>query len=340
MRAAPRVGQKGRVPGRRLAPRRAGRRYPRRRASRISSIVAETTPRDAYALRGRSVRDPHACHDARPVVEARKGLGWCSSGVSSASRGWMRRPGARSSRRTSLSSTLSSCARWSARQRRRRERLVAGVPGLREGGSVLGALCLYLKTDSYGEYVFDWEWAHAYQAARAPLLPEARGRRAVHASHGSEAPRAPGRRRHGRTRDCNPRAARRGAEAGRRVRRQLIARALSPRRGDRRVRGAGFAVRHSLQFHWRNRGYGAFSDYLGALEGKRRRQIARERRQLGDEGLEIERLTGRGSGRRARRHHVPVLPLPRSTGSGASRTSPRRSSPRSSGRCATASCSP
>jgi predicted N-acyltransferase len=56
--------------------------------------------------------------------------------------------------------------------------------------------------------------------------------------------------------------------------------------------GRGFALRHSLQFHWRNRGYGTFSDYLDALEGKRRRQISRERRQLGGEGLAIERLTG------------------------------------------------
>jgi predicted N-acyltransferase len=60
--------------------------------------------------------------------------------------------------------------------------------------------------------------------------------------------------------------------------------------------GRGFAVRHSLQFHWNNRGYDTFSDYLEALEGKRRRQVARERRQLGDEGLEIERLTGEALG--------------------------------------------
>ena len=33
----------------------------------------------------------------------------------------------------------------------------------KEGARVLGALCLYLKTDSYGEYIFDWEWARAYQ---------------------------------------------------------------------------------------------------------------------------------------------------------------------------------
>ena len=56
--------------------------------------------------------------------------------------------------------------------------------------------------------------------------------------------------------------------------------------------GRGFKVRHSLQFHWHNRGYGEFPDYLEALESKRRRQIRRERRQLGEEGVEIERLTG------------------------------------------------
>src|SRR5215217_655688 len=33
----------------------------------------------------------------------------------------------------------------------------------KEEARVLGALCLYLKTDSYGEYIFDWEWARAYQ---------------------------------------------------------------------------------------------------------------------------------------------------------------------------------
>ena len=36
----------------------------------------------------------------------------------------------------------------------------------------------------------------------------------------------------------------------------------------------GFAVRHSLQFHWRNRGYSSFSDYLEALTSKRRSQIS------------------------------------------------------------------
>jgi predicted N-acyltransferase len=58
------------------------------------------------------------------------------------------------------------------------------------------------------------------------------------------------------------------------------------------MRALGSSEYHSLQFHWRNRSYSSFSDYLGALIGKRRRQVERERRQLRGEGLIIERLTG------------------------------------------------
>jgi uncharacterized protein len=158
-------------------------------------------------------------------------------------------------------------------------------------GRVLGALCLYLKTDSYGEYIFDWEWARAYQqyglsyypklVSAVPFTPATGPKLLVH-SHADKATRI-------------------------KVRKVLLAAAqdLGDEYGvssshalflpeDELVEfeGRGFAVRHSLQFHWHNRGYDAFSDYLDALSGKRRRQISRERRQLGDEELKIERLTG------------------------------------------------
>jgi predicted N-acyltransferase len=42
----------------------------------------------------------------------------------------------------------------------------------KNGEDVLGALCLYLKTDSYGEYIFDWEWARAYQQHGLPYYPK------------------------------------------------------------------------------------------------------------------------------------------------------------------------
>src|SRR5918912_4415343 len=39
-------------------------------------------------------------------------------------------------------------------------------------GRLLGALCLYLKTDSYGEYIFDWEWARAYREHGLAYYPK------------------------------------------------------------------------------------------------------------------------------------------------------------------------
>jgi predicted N-acyltransferase len=158
----------------------------------------------------------------------------------------------------------------------------------RDEGRVLGALCLYLKTNSYGEYIFDWGWARAYQehglsyypklVAAVPFTPATGPKLLVR-------------------RDAD-RAAVTGTllDAARKLgdeRRVSSSHALFlPERELDEFAECGFAVRHSLQFHWRNRGYDAFSDYLDALEGKRRRQVARERRQLEGEGLEIERLTG------------------------------------------------
>ena len=66
-------------------------------------------------------------------------------------------------------------------------------------------------------------------------------------------------------------------------------------------------MRHSLQFHWRNQGYETFSDYLGALSGKRRRQILRERRQLEGWGSGNLSPHGRRTPPRTRRIDVRVL---------------------------------
>jgi hypothetical protein len=166
-----------------------------------------------------------------------------------------------------------------------------------DGEKVLGALCLYLKTDSYGEYVFDWEWARAYQQHGLPYYPKlvaavpftpATGPKLLVRSDVSEDPAA----RASVTRALLDAAQRLGDRSD-----VSSTHALFLTEGDLdEFAGRGFAVRHSLQFHWRNRGYGAFHDYLDALEGKRRRQVARERRQLEGEGLEIERLTGEDLG--------------------------------------------
>jgi uncharacterized protein len=165
----------------------------------------------------------------------------------------------------------------------------------KDGERVLGALPLYLKTDSYGEYIFDWEWARAYReyglsyypklVAAVPFTPATGPKLLVRRDAGEAGRAAVGRALLDAARDL-------GDDLGVSSSHALFL----PEDELEPFSERGFAVRHSLQFHWRNRGYDAFGDYLEALVSKRRRQVARERRQLEGEGLEIERLTGEALG--------------------------------------------
>ena len=159
-----------------------------------------------------------------------------------------------------------------------------------EDEQLLGALPLYVKTDSYGEYIFDWEWANAYREHGLSYYPKLV----------SAVPFTPAT---GPKLLLNPGFGSRRAEivralldaAGEMVgeyRASSLHALFVPENELEDFTGRGFEVRHSLQFHWHDRGYEAFSDYLGALESKRRRQISRERRQLAEENLEIKHLTG------------------------------------------------
>jgi uncharacterized protein len=161
----------------------------------------------------------------------------------------------------------------------------------KEGGRVLGAFCVYLKTDSYGEYIFDWEWARAYQqygldyypklVAAVPFTP-ATGPKLLLRPDVDLPTRA-------RVAKALLEAA---EEMGTEYRVSSSHALFLPEHELDEFTKRGFTVRHSLQFHWRNQGYETFLEYLGALSGKRRRQILRERRQLEGEGLEFLHLTG------------------------------------------------
>jgi uncharacterized protein len=155
-----------------------------------------------------------------------------------------------------------------------------------EQGRVLGAMPLYLKTDSYGEYVFDWAWANAYHEHGLSYYPKL-----VSAVPFTPAP--------GPKLLVRPDADRAAVtsalldaarELGDEHRVSSLHALFLPGDDLDDFEARGFSVRHSLQFHWRNRGYGGFTDYLDAMTSKRRRQVARERRQL--EGVEVEYLTG------------------------------------------------
>jgi hypothetical protein len=161
----------------------------------------------------------------------------------------------------------------------------------REGGRLLAACPLYVKSHSEGEFVFDWSWAEA--AARAgiryypkllvgvPFTPVAGARFLV--APGED--RADWVRRLGAAlrQLCGDRAL-----SGAHVNFCRSDEAEALRAGD----ASGFLLRVGLQYHWRNDGYGCFDDYLERFRSKRRNQIRRERRDLAAQGVEIEALAG------------------------------------------------
>ncbi|MGH3088418.1 MAG: GNAT family N-acetyltransferase, partial [Rubrobacteraceae bacterium] len=156
-----------------------------------------------------------------------------------------------------------------------------------DGELLTGAMCVYLKTDSYGEYIFDWEWAHAYHEHGLSYYPKLVAAAPFTPATGPKLLLRPGADR--------VRVAAALLDAARKLGdeyRVSSSHALFlPQSEVSEFEERGFAIRHSMQFHWRNRGYEAFPDYLDALRSKRRRQISRERRQL-DGDLRIERLSG------------------------------------------------
>ena len=175
------------------------------------------------------------------------------------------------------SGTASDATGWAARP------LV-----IREGGRLLAACPLYVKSNSEGEFVFDWGWADAAQRAGIAYYPKllvgvpftpVTGARLLTAP---DAPRAP-------LLAALARALREVCDSN-----ELSGVHVNFCRDDERaaLEGAGFLPRLGFQYHWMNAGFATFDDYLGSLRSKRRNQTRRERRELDEQGVRIESITG------------------------------------------------
>ena len=154
-----------------------------------------------------------------------------------------------------------------------------------DGARLVGAVPLYVKSNSYGEFVFDWAWAEAYErhgiayypklVAAVPFTP-ATGARLLAADAGVRA----------RLAQALLHTAQAAPVSSLHV--------LFPNAEDAQaLRGSGMLERSSVQFHWRNAGYAAFEDFLGALSHDKRKKIRQERKRVAAEGVTLRRLTGR-----------------------------------------------
>jgi predicted N-acyltransferase len=165
-----------------------------------------------------------------------------------------------------------------------------------EGDRLAGAVPLYLKNNSYGEFIFDWAWANAALrsglryypklVAAVPFTPVTGQRLLVRPGTGREA-----------------------------VLEALLAgvRALADDTGASsihvlfcqedeaaRLAAAGYKPRLSMQFHWKNREppYRDFDDFLGAFRSRNRKQVRKERAVAAGHGLRLATIEGPALGRR------------------------------------------
>jgi predicted N-acyltransferase len=152
------------------------------------------------------------------------------------------------------------------------------------GGRLAGAMPLYLKSHSWGEFVFDFAWAEAHHRAGLRYYP-----RLVSAVPFTPAtgPRL--------LADGEPaRTALLGA--ARALRLDLGASSLHvlfPRPVDRdALESSGFMPRLDCQFHWINAGYASFDDFLAGFTAEKRKKVKRERRRVRESGIECRTLTG------------------------------------------------
>ncbi len=144
----------------------------------------------------------------------------------------------------------------------------------------LAALPAYVKSHSYGEYVFDHGWADACRRAGIAYYPKLLG--AIPFSPVS-GPRLLG----------EPLAAAQLLdELGDSLQRQGLSSLhinFTDTAADALLRGRqGWLERLGCQYHWRNRGYRDFQDFLDGLSSRKRKQMRKEREQVAGQGIEFD----------------------------------------------------
>jgi predicted N-acyltransferase len=153
------------------------------------------------------------------------------------------------------------------------------------GAELQAACALYLKDHSYGEYVFDWAWASAYQQHGLDYYPKA-----VVAVPFTPVPGARLLARDGHAREA------------------LVAATLGWCRGEgvsslhvlfgdesdmAACQGAGLMPRHTVQFHWTNEPWPDFDAFLASLAHDKRKKIRQERRKVSQAGVTFRSALGK-----------------------------------------------
>lgn len=154
---------------------------------------------------------------------------------------------------------------------------------LSDDKKIIGALTFYVRFDSYGEYIFDWEWAQAFENAGLQYFPKvvvaipftpANGTRIlVDPDYSFE--------------EIVLVMVNCLIEFCKKEHISSIHFLFLTEKEQRFLEKLGFLTRKTHQYHWKNREYECFDDFLDDMRSNRKKQIRKERRQLRELGLNI-----------------------------------------------------
>jgi len=158
-----------------------------------------------------------------------------------------------------------------------------------DNDKLVGAVPVYLKDNSYGEFVFDWSWADAYKRAgldyypkyvvSIPYTPASGPRILVDAAHEQQTEI-----RQGLVQAVQQLAEQSGVSS--------LHWLFTDARDTVLLKEQGLMLRLGCQFHWTNHEYKNFDDYLQTFSAAKRKKIKRERRRAEEQGIELEVLHG------------------------------------------------
>ncbi|MBI1210817.1 MAG: GNAT family N-acetyltransferase [Alphaproteobacteria bacterium] len=156
---------------------------------------------------------------------------------------------------------------------------------LEDGKNIVAAAPMYVKSHSYGEYVFDHHWADAFHRAGGRYYPKlqvavpftpATGRRLLV----------------GQNKDARIPLATALMQFAERLRLSSLHITFAEREEYNALARLGFLQRTDQQFHWQNEGYATFVDFLGALSSIKRKNLRRERAEALSADITVEWITG------------------------------------------------
>ncbi|WP_031433135.1 GNAT family N-acetyltransferase [Methylomarinum vadi] len=162
---------------------------------------------------------------------------------------------------------------------------------------LIAAMPLYLKDHSWGEYVFDQQWADAYYQSGMDYYPKWVNAVPFTPCQGQRLLLAPALDKHSVIERCIDYIKRLSEH-----KKISSLHCLFPDPVQAQDLEKIMLLREGVQFHWFNRGYHDFADYLQSFSARQRKKISKERRKIAEQGIDLIRLRGAEIGERQWRH--------------------------------------